>query len=70
MDNLKPCPFCGGKASLYVNINKGISVICPQCKARSIVLSDLLSGSKMCGNATQAVIEAWNRRENDQRGDN
>ena len=68
MDNLKPCPFCGGKASLYVN--NGISVICPKCKARSIVLSDLLSGNKMCGNSTQAVIEAWNRRENDQRGDN
>lgn len=40
-EELKPCPFCGGEAHLYVK--DGISVICPNCEARSIILCDLLT---------------------------
>lgn len=59
-DKLKPCPFCGGKAALYVN--DGIRVICEKCRSQSICLCDGLDAKGVVGNATRAVIEAWNRR--------
>jgi Lar family restriction alleviation protein len=59
-DDLKPCPFCGGKAALYVN--DGVSVICPKCEASTRVLRDMICRNGVVGNATKSVIEAWNRR--------
>lgn len=59
-DELKPCPFCGGKAHLFVN--DGVRVLCPSCEASSKIRVDSLIGMKVSGNATKAVIEAWNRR--------
>lgn len=61
-DELKPCPFCGGKAYLFVN--DGVRVICPRCGAGTKVLVDAMSCKGVAGNATKAVIEAWNRRVN------
>ena len=57
MFDLKPCPFCGRKARLFVN--GGVRVICPKCYAGSRILSDEMEYSS---NAVEAVIEAWNRR--------
>lgn len=51
---LKPCPFCGGKAKKCSNIYKGIrlySVICMSC----------CCGTTDFGYINKA-IEAWNRR--------
>ena len=59
-DELKPCPFCGGKAHLFVN--DGVRVICPICGAGTKILVDAMSVKGVAGNATKAVIEAWNRR--------
>lgn len=59
-DELKPCPFCGGKAHLFVN--DGVRVICPACGASSKILVDAMGVKGVAGNATKAVIEAWNRR--------
>lgn len=59
-DELKPCPFCGGKAHLFVN--DGVRVICPACGASTKILVDAMSVKGVAGNATKAVIEAWNRR--------
>lgn len=60
-DELKPCPFCGGEAHLFVN--DGVRVFCPKCGGSTKVLVDGLSSKGVTGNAIKAVIEAWNRRE-------
>lgn len=59
-DELKPCPFCGGEAHLFVD--SGVRVICPKCGATTKRLADSMSGNRVAGNATRAVVEAWNRR--------
>lgn len=57
MIELKPCPFCGGKARLFVN--GGVRVICPKCYASTRILTDKMEYES---NAVETVIEAWNRR--------
>lgn len=60
---LKPCPFCGGEAMLIVH--SGVHVACRGCRARSPSFSDdetITLGT----NAVKSVIEAWNRRTNEQ----
>lgn len=61
-DELKPCPFCGGEAHLFVN--EGVRVLCPKCGASTKILIDGMTASGVTENATKAVIEAWNRRTN------
>lgn len=67
-EELKPCPFCGGKAKLnYERIsgeNKGYwaQVICTQCCGRS---EGVWAGSYK--SAEQKEIKAWNRRIADER---
>lgn len=63
MDELKPCPFCGGEAFLHFDaetraVHKNITgkeignwVTCKKCFAES----------GYC-HTTEAAIEAWNRR--------
>lgn len=63
-DELKPCPFCGSRAYLYAD--SGICVVCPTCGARSKALCDAMTLNGMAGNATEAVIKAWNRRVTDE----
>ena len=66
-EELKPCPFCGGKASInYERIpgeNKGFwtQVICNACHGRS--------GGTWAGsyNAAERIeAKAWNRRVNNE----
>lgn len=57
MVDLKPCPFCGGKARLFVN--GGVRVICSKCYASTKILTDEL---EYISDAIGTVIEAWNRR--------
>lgn len=65
MPELKSCPFCGGKAYLFVD--NGIRVLCVQCGASSKVLRDMQTANGVAGNATKSVIEAWNRRVSDEK---
>lgn len=51
MAELKPCPFCGGKAKHFQNTIFGYFVGCTKCRMRTDYY-----GSK--GSATRA----WNRR--------
>lgn len=63
MFELKPCPFCGNKADLYVN--NGVRVICVKCGASSKILVDNMNANGVTGCAVKSVIDAWNRRAND-----
>ena len=63
-NDLKPCPFCGGKASLFVE--DGVRVICNVCYASSKILVDSLSAKGVVGNAVMSVVNAWNRRASDE----
>ena len=57
---LKPCPFCGGKA--VVNVNDGVKVVCTECGARTLELVDGYSQGRPTGDAVWSTIEKWNRR--------
>ena len=57
MDELKPCPFCGGKPRLFVS--NGVRVLCPKCYAGTKILVDHMESDS---NATEMVVEAWNKR--------
>ena len=65
-EELKPCPFCGGQASLnYERIpgeNKGFwaQVICNGCYGRS---GGTWAGSYSAAERIEA--KSWNRRAND-----
>ena len=59
MVELKPCPFCGGKARLFVS--NGVRVLCPKCGATTRILVD---GERVETNAVENVIKSWNRRKN------
>ena len=60
MAELKPCPFCGGKAT-YVYHMPYNAVACKKCKATTRVFTDYYE--QQDGKAE--AIEAWNRRAED-----
>ncbi len=52
MEELKPCPFCGGKAVMRTSASKVCAwAKCTACGAESSVFSD-----------HESAAEAWNRR--------
>ena len=53
-NDLKPCPFCGGKP--YQNeCDREYKIVCDKCRVRT----DTYSLSRL-------AVEAWNRRVNDE----
>ena len=59
MIELKPCPFCGGKARLLAG--NGVRVLCTKCGATTRILVDI---ERVETNAVENVIKSWNRRKN------
>ena len=64
MDNLKPCPFCGGKVKINYDINlEPFGVYCHSCRMLA-----KFNGIKPIGNGEafgrymEDLTEAWNRR--------
>lgn len=57
MTDLKPCPFCGGKASMayWAQVS---CVVCQKCGAMGAMVSD----SYEAGDGKEKAAEAWNRR--------
>lgn len=68
-ENLKPCPFCGGKAYIRnITENNGkchykiVCVECIECKSKTDKrISDGYYG-KYCSD--EEIVELWNRRVN------
>lgn len=64
---LKPCPFCGGKASLFLSERGGVRVLCVECGASPEIICDKIAlSTRVSSDAVMRVIEAWNRRVNDE----
>lgn len=63
MEELKPCPFCGGEARMHVAFasggdhSVGVYVECLECRS--------CSGTKWGDGAQEKAADAWNRRAND-----
>lgn len=62
---LRPCPFCGGKAVLFVE--HGVQVICLSCGVRTSIEADRIyqkgvSQERVATSSVEQVIEEWNRR--------
>lgn len=71
MEELKPCPFCGGKVHLERSTRgfwKGEScrlslVRCPNCEARGPKIPHSKYGkASNSWEADKEAVEAWNRR--------
>lgn len=64
MNELKPCPFCGGKAAIMYGQGEGkttVAIVCQACHTGIFrAKSDAWEGWEY-KNATDAV-KAWNRR--------
>lgn len=57
MDELKPCPFCGGEAYVQFSAFQTAEVVCSKCGAR---------GTAWCFEKNEErAIESWNRRVED-----
>lgn len=63
--NLKPCPFCGGKAVLAVD--NGFRVLCSKCGAQTEKRFDSYNGLTDVSCVVLEAIDAWNRRADDER---
>lgn len=78
---LKPCPFCGGKAEIHyqpIYTSNGVGIRCTECKARSKFFPCDCSYTFYHGEknvyipkerATNDAINMWNRRATDGKAD-
>lgn len=57
MNDLKPCPFCGGEAKLRYSMPYN-AVFCKKCKSWGKTVIDTYEQ----GDGKKEAIEAWNRR--------
>ena len=59
-EELKPCPFCGGKAEVLTDENEEYYVSCTECTALLGYCTDTWGDYS----TEDEAIEAWNRRAN------
>lgn len=67
MNNLKPCPFCGGEATVTIAPILGVAFI--ECKHCSAMMGRYQKGGRTDHDgfwthfeSKEEAIEAWNRR--------
>lgn len=56
MEELKPCPFCGGEAQFWIAYNGTCIVQCTNCCCGTLHYYD-----------AKSPVKAWNRRETNDR---
>ena len=67
MSELKPCPFCGGKAGVGVT-KKSVRNQYAVCCSNTRCIANRLGNPFVMHYLSEAeAIEAWNRRANDER---
>lgn len=82
MVELKPCPFCGGEAAVFVNANRTIrymmipvfavkcSVGCEKCgiyfRQNSVISRAEYRAPVTNRDRYEEAVEAWNRRADDE----
>ena len=69
MTDLKPCPFCGGKAQFFVT-KKGLSIMCTECYCgtRSATHKHFsMKEWKEVGDTVEYLAKIWNRRAENER---
>ena len=59
MNELKPCPFCGGKASLHGKKYRWVQ--CDDCRASTVRVEKFYWGQHI----DEIPIQRWNRRATD-----
>ena len=62
MEELKKCPFCGGKAKMNKNSHINPKRYFIKCWSCEITMPSVGNGF----NSKKEAIEAWNRRENNE----
>ena len=68
MTEVKPCPFCGGKAAVMCSQCEGettVAVVCQACHTGIFRVKSYIWEGWKYKNATDAV-DAWNRRKDEQ----
>lgn len=70
MIDLKPCPFCGGEAKMFVQSGEygGVCVKCMSCWCQTAIRTDGCIARAEKTNAVELCIEAWNRRKGEDNG--
>lgn len=66
---LKPCPFCGGEARIFVPGDGGICVKCTKCQCQTPYRDDIRPTNINYGFSLEEVIDIWNKRQNEERKD-
>ena len=61
---LKPCPFCGEKAVIAVDV--GVRVMCSKCGIQTEKLYACQNDTVGIYHAALAATDAWNRRADDE----
>ncbi len=67
MDELKTCPFCGGKAELYESEAYNLKTETKEKGTRWFVMCGRCT-ALTCGALKSMAIEVWNRRVNEGNG--
>lgn len=77
MDELQPCPFCGGNAKLHIRqirfvgqndfgdkkIRCGAQVICNRCKARGPLYTGVVKNPSVRADKNGSEVYVWITRE-------
>ena len=67
-EEIRPCPFCGGKAELVAVVYKGMGSYCVQCQtcgaqSRYCAMDACFISDMNGGNPSgERAVNAWNRR--------